>query len=145
MLDIKWIREHEQLVQQTADQKGIDISIAALLRQDERRRRLLLEVEQLRQGRNRLTQDIHAFMKANRQDEADQTKQRVTESNARLTVAETELRSVEGECQQLLLRVPNFVSPDTPIGRSDQDNVELKQVGEPPMFGFEPKDHVALG
>lgn len=67
------------------------------------------------------------------------------EINQRLHTIEEEHKEVEGHYRQLMLYVPNVVSPDTPVGGSDHDNVEIKRVGEPTTFAFEPKDHVALG
>ncbi|MCM3703764.1 serine--tRNA ligase [Paenibacillus macerans] len=145
MLDIKWIREHQEQVQLIAKQKGIDLSIPELLRRDDQRRALLLEVERLRQERNRLTRRIQEFIRERAEEEAETCKREVKKLNRRLTGLEHELQEAEQEYRELMLLVPNPASPDTPIGLSDQDNVEIKRTGEPPAFDFEPRDHVALG
>ncbi|GJM76691.1 hypothetical protein HMSSN036_89070 [Paenibacillus macerans] len=145
MLDIKWIREHQEQVQLIAEQKGIDLAIPELLRRDDQRRALLLEVERLRQERNRLTQRIQGFIRERAVEEAESCKGEVKTLNRRLTGLEHELQEAEREYRDLMLLVPNRISPDTPIGRSDRDNVEVRRAGEPPAFGFEPRDHVALG
>ncbi len=145
MLDIKWIRQNQAKVQTIADQKGIPISISQLVKYDDRRRALLHELEQLRQDRNRLSQEISVFMRNNEREKVDHHKKRVKEINQRLHTIEEEHKEVEGHYRQLMLYVPNVVSPDTPVGVSDHDNVEIKRVGEPTTFAFEPKDHVALG
>lgn len=145
MLDIKWIRKNEELVQNVADQKGISLSIAQLLAWDDKRRLALQEVEQLRQERNQMTQQINEFLRENHLEQAEQQKQAVREVNRRLAALEQEQREAEQRYRELMMLVPNQVSPDTPEGRSDQDNVEIKRVGEPRAFDFTPKDHVALG
>lgn len=145
MLDIKWIRKNEELVQNVADQKGISLSIAELLEWDDKRRRALQEVEQLRQERNRITQQINTFIQENRMEQAEQQKQAVREVNRHLDTLEQEQREAEQRYRELMMLVPNRVSPDTPEGRSDQDNVEIKRVGKPRAFDFTPRDHVALG
>lgn len=145
MLDIKWIREHQEQVQLIAEHKGIDLAIPELLRRDDQRRALLLEVERLRQERNRLTQRIQGFIRERAVEEAESCKGEVKTLNRRLTGLEHELQEAEREYRDLMLLVPNPISPDTPIGRSDRDNVEVRRAGEPPAFGFEPRDHVALG
>ncbi|AET58009.1 seryl-tRNA synthetase [Paenibacillus terrae HPL-003] len=145
MLDIKWIREHQEQVQAAANGKGIQVSVAELLTLDNRRKQLLQEVEQLRQTRNQCSQDIGALIHAGRSDQAEETKRRVKKINGQLDRLETPQRELEEQFQQLMLLIPNIVSPDTPRGRSDEDNVELERVGMVPDFGFEPRDHMALG
>lgn len=148
MLDMKEIRERLELrdaVQQAADLKGIPFSVAELVAADEERRALLLETEELRGRRNRYSEDISRMMREGRRDEAEEVKQQVKKVNTRLADTEKPLREAEAKWTQLMLLAPNIVSPDTPEGRSDEDNVEVKRVGEPPVFTFEPKDHVDLG
>lgn len=145
MLDIKWIRGHQEQVQTVAEEKGIALSVPELLRWDDQRRALLQETERLRQERNRLTPQIEAFIREQGPEAADALKNEVKHLNRRLSGLEKELEEAEHEYRRLMLLVPNPVSPDTPKGRSDHDNVEVKRVGEPPAFEFAPRDHVALG
>lgn len=148
MLDMKEIRERLELrdaVQQAADLKGIPFSVAELIAADEERRALLLETEELRSRRNSYSEDISRMMREGRRDEAEEVKQQVKKVNTRLSDTEKPLREAEAKWAELMLLAPNIVSPDTPEGRSDEDNVEVKRVGEPPVFTFEPKDHVDLG
>lgn len=84
-------------------------------------------------------------MRSNEREMADRSKQQVKEINQRLSTAEEEHREVETHYRQLMLHVPNVVSPDTPSGSSDHDNVEVRRIGEPTRFDFETKDHVSLG
>jgi len=145
MLDIKWIRQNSERVQTVADQKGITLSVTELLEWDDKRRMLQQETEQLRQDRNRLAQYINDKYKESALEEAEQEKRMVKEINSRLNLLEPELRDAEAKFKAQMLLVPNIVSPDMPVGKSDLDNVEIKRTGEPPEFGFEPKDHVTLG
>ena len=145
MLDMRWIRQNHEQVQTVANQKGISVSIADLLSWDEKKRRLLQETEALRETRNKLSQHIGTLVKRGARDEAEETKQKVKETNEQLAAAETELARARRHTAELLALVPNIVSPDTPVGRSDADNVELKRIGKAPGFAFEPKDHMALG
>lgn len=145
MLDMKWIRENDEQVQKVANQKGIEVSVSELLEWDEKKRRLLQEAEALRAARNKLSYHIGTLVKQGAYDEAEQAKQRVKETNDRLTAVETELATANRHTAELLALVPNIVSPDTPDGRSDADNVELRRISEAPSFAFEEKDHMALG
>jgi seryl-tRNA synthetase len=58
---------------------------------------------------------------------------------------ETELAGVETELAAEVRRIPNMAHPEAPVGKEDKDNLEVKRVGEPPRFSFEPADHVKLG
>ncbi|WP_178022289.1 serine--tRNA ligase [uncultured Paenibacillus sp.] len=145
MLDVKWIREHQEQVQTVTEEKGIDLSVPELLHWDDQRRALLQETERLRQERNRLTPQIEAQIREEGPDAAAALKEEVKQLNRRLNGLEKELEEAEREYRRLMLLVPSPVSPDTPKGRSDLDNVEVKRAGEPAAFGFAPRDHVALG
>jgi seryl-tRNA synthetase len=145
MLDIRYIRENPDVVQTVAQQKGIDVSIAELLELDTKRRALLQEVEGLRKQRNDLSQYIPQLAKEGKKDEVEQTKANVRGINAQLTEQEAVLQNVEAQWTTLMLRVPNIISPDTPIGASDEENVEVRQVGVLPQFDFPIQDHVTLG
>jgi seryl-tRNA synthetase len=145
MLDMRWLRQNGEQVQTVANQKGIKVSIAELLSWDEKKRQLLQETEGLRETRNKLSHYIGTLLSQGAKDQAEQTKQSVKETNEKLNAVEAELEKAERHVAELLAMVPNIVSPDTPDGRSDADNVELRRVGEAPSFAFELKDHMALG
>ncbi|CAM4363820.1 seryl-tRNA synthetase [Paenibacillus endophyticus] len=145
MLDLKWIRQNAEQVQTAADQKGIRLSLEELLLRDEKKRTLLHETEALREARNKLSLQIGRLIKQGADGAAAQAKLQVTETNKKLEAAEAELAIVDHQLAELLLLVPNIVSPDTPVGRSDEDNVEVRKIGAPRSFGFEAKDHMALG
>ncbi|WP_139996773.1 serine--tRNA ligase [Paenibacillus paridis] len=145
MLDMKWIRANQEQVQTVANQKGIQISIAELLLKDEKKRLLQQETEVFRAERNKLSNQIGRLVKQGAHSEVEQIRQRVKESNEKLAVLETELVRAEEQVAELMVLVPNIVSPDTPGGRSDADNVERRRVGEAPSFAFETRDHMELG
>lgn len=148
MLDMKWIRDsadHQEELQQVADRKGITLSVAELVRLDDQRRTLLLAVEELRQQRNAISQEISALVRQGKPDEAERQKQQVKTINEELDKQETLYREVNEAYNKLLILVPNIVSPDTPVGASDEDNVEIRRVGELPVFDYQFRDHVTLG
>ncbi|MCZ8511807.1 serine--tRNA ligase [Paenibacillus filicis] len=145
MLNIGWIRDNRDQVQQAADHKGIEVNISELLRCDNRRRALLQQVESLRQIRNQISQQIPGWLRQGLTEETEKAKMKVKEVNRELRELEEGLAETELEWNKRMLEVPNIVSPDTPRGRSDADNVEIARYGEPPAFGFPPLDHIALG
>ncbi|EGG35114.1 serine--tRNA ligase [Paenibacillus sp. HGF5] len=148
MLDMKWIREsadHQEELQQVADRKGIALSVAELVKLDDQRRTLLLAVEALRQKRNAISQEISDLVRQGKPDEAERQKQQVKTINEELGQQEALYREVDEAYNELLILVPNIVSPDTPVGASDEDNVEIRRVGELPVFDYQFRDHVTLG
>ncbi len=145
MLDMKWIRDHKEEVQKTADGKGIAFSVDELLKRDREQRELLQQTEVLRYDRNRLSVQIGELMKAGDTENSEELRGRVKQINEALARLETQLELLRSEVERLQLLVPNPVSPDTPMGRSDADNVEIKRVGAQPAFSFVLRDHVELG
>lgn len=143
MLDIRFIRENANLLQVVAQNKGIEISIAELLELDQKRRVVLQELEHERSKRNKLTQKIAQEAKQGHETEAD--KERVKELNGRIKDLDAKHKILHEKYTQLMELVPNIYSPDTPVGASDEENVEIKKVGKLPNFAFQPKDHLELG
>lgn len=123
MLDIRFIRENAEKVQQSAEQKGYDINIATLLQQDDERRKLQQQVDELRTQRNK----IAAQMKGGRPapELVEQGKALKTE----LAAAEEQLRGVETEFQTAMDAVPNITLEDVPLG-GEEDSVEVKAWGD---------------
>lgn len=145
MMDIRMIREQAAQFQAAADGKKMAISIGELLETDTRRRELAGQAEELRARRNRRSESIGAKIAAGKQDEAQAEKEQMRIDREALAGIETELDTVLQRYRHLMERVPNLVSPDTPAGRSDADNVTLSETGQPPQFDFKTRDHVELG
>ncbi|KRF03838.1 serine--tRNA ligase [Paenibacillus sp. Soil766] len=145
MLDIKWIRNNQDQVKAAVILKGAECHVEELLVVDERKRDLQSQVDLLRANRNRASEQIASLMKHQKPAEAEGLKEQVRGWNQSLTLLEAELDEYEQKFKELMLQIPNLVSPDTPIGASDQENVELKVVGDKPTFEFEMKDHLQLG
>ncbi|GAK40228.1 seryl-tRNA synthetase [Paenibacillus sp. TCA20] len=145
MLDMKWIREHAAQVQEAADWKKIDVSIDELLTCDDVRRELMTEVEKLRQQRNMDSERIGQLMREGNREEAATAREEVRQLNGQIEEAEARLAEVTDHYTALRLLVPNIVSPDTPRGQSDKDNVIVRQVGEVSDPQFSIKDHMELG
>ena len=123
MLDIRFIRENADLVQESARQKGYDVDIAQLLKLDEQRRELGQRVDELRARRN----DNAAKMKGGKPDQAliDEGKQIKIE----LSEQEGYFNTLDSEFISTLAQVPNIIFEDVPPG-GEEDSVEVKQVGE---------------
>jgi seryl-tRNA synthetase len=141
MLDIRFIREHPDLVQAGARKKRLDIDIPHLLEVDEQRRQLIARVENLKALRNKVSKDIPTLQGEAKQAAINDMKRVAAESKT----LEESLRAVETTFEALMLRVPNIPSEDVPEGESDADNIVIKTWGEIPQFDFPPRDHIELG
>jgi seryl-tRNA synthetase len=141
MLDIRFIREHPDLVQAGARKKRLDIDSPHLLEVDEQRRQLIARVENLKALRNKVSKDIPTLQGEAKQAAINDMKRVAAESKT----LEESLRAVETTFEALMLRVPNIPSEDVPEGESDADNIVIKTWGEIPQFDFPPRDHIELG
>ena len=142
MLDIKFIRENPELVKKAATDKRFDqVDVDRLLQVDARRREILSESEQLRAKRNALAKDISSAQASARPALITQGQQ-LRDALSRM---DEELGAVSAEYDALLLMVPNVPLPEVPVGAGEEDNVEVRRVGEPKSFDFPPKDHEELG
>lgn len=138
MLDIRYIRENPEKVQQSAKDKGYDISISELLKLDEERRVLQQQVDELRENRN-----VNAAkMKGGTPDQTviDEGKQ------IKISLAEREeyLKNAEQKYLVSLKAVPNIALDMVPRGATENENVVIKTVGDKPEFTFTPKSHWEL-
>lgn len=145
MLDMKWVRAHAEEVQAAADGKKIKVDIAVLLQRDDERKVLLQQTEESRRQRNTLSAEIGKLMQSGEREQAEKMRAQVKQLNEQLEQEEAKLAVIQEEVTRLQWLVPNIVSPDTPVGLSDEDNVELRRVGELPVFDYEARDHVELG
>ncbi len=135
MLDIRFVRDNPELVKKAAEVKGYKVDVDGLLQADQRRRDTLSAVEKLRQERN----DIASSMKGSKPD-ARQV-ERGKQLKQQLASLEDELRQHEAEADRLLKQIPNLPTSDVPLGKSEDDNVIVKEVGDKPHFDFAPKNH----
>lgn len=131
MLDIKFIRENQKLVEQKAKQKGYAPNLDKLLKVDQERRKLIEEVDKLRSDRKKAA------------DAREQKKGSVIKSS--LKVKEDTLEKLNEQFYVLIREIPNLPAKDVKVGRDETENELIKIVGKTPTFSFKPKDHLELG
>lgn len=137
MLDIKFIRENPDLVQQAAKNKNIYINIDHILAIDNKRKELQVIVQKLQQERNALTKNIKGKPTEEQIAKGKEIREKVEKE-------ERALSAVEEELKEWLLKVPNVPASDVPIGKDESGNVEVRKVGEKSHFDFTPKPHDEL-
>lgn len=144
MLDIKMIRQNETEIKRRLATRGVDSrTVDQLLAADQRRRELVVKTENLRQQKNEVSEQI-AQAKRNKQTAADEIVQ-MKRVGQQIKQIDEELKMVQSNVQDLASRLPNLPHPSIPIGPDEDSNVEIKKVGTPKKFDFEPKPHWEIG
>ncbi len=145
MLDIKFIRENTNKVKEATAAKQMDASVVdKVLKLDEDRRNLILQVESLRQIRNEVAEKLKiTTSQKQKPDETLIAEGKSVKEN--LKVLEPKLSEVEEAYFTALHGIPNIPEPDVKVGKDEAENEVLKHWGEVPKFDFEPKDHLELG
>jgi seryl-tRNA synthetase len=142
MLDIKLVRSNPQVVRAALERRGSTQSLDEFLAVEAERRRLTTEVETMRAERKATSDEIAKVKKAG--GDAGEAIAAMRALGDTIKEREQELEAVEARMRAMLLDIPNLVADDVPSGGED-DSVELRRIGEPPAFDFEPKDHLDLG
>jgi seryl-tRNA synthetase len=146
MLDIKLIREQPDAVRQglAARGAGDESKIDELLSLDERRRKSLAEVEQLKALRNRVSKEIGALMSQKLLAEAEAKKTETRQIGDRIAELDRQVAESEGAREQILLRLPNLPHATVPLGQSAADNPVVREWGQKAVFDFKPRTHIEL-
>jgi seryl-tRNA synthetase len=140
MLDIQFIRNNADLVRAAIRNKGFDLDLEDLLSADKERRESTTLLEQKRARKNELSALIPKASKDDRPKLVEEAKQVRTD----IEQLEPKLAEVQARFDDLMLRVPSIPRPEVPVGKGEEDNVEVRKVGTPRAFDFAPKDHVEL-
>ncbi len=143
MLDIKYIREHPQLVSEAIKNKNESADIDKIIELDGKRRSVIAEVEQLKALKNKVSEQI-AKKKKNKEDASEDIAQ-MKEVGQKIGEMDNDLRSVKEALDYHLLRVPNLPDEDVPVGPDEDSNVTIKEWGKVEKPGFEPMAHWDLG
>jgi seryl-tRNA synthetase len=141
MLDIRAVREDPDRFRAGLGRRNLADAVDQLLAADERRRSLTARVDELRATQNKASKEIGAAEGDQKQRLIDE----VSRVSAELKELEPELAEAEVELSTVLAATPNLPDDSSPDGFTDEDAVEVSRHGEPPAFGFEPRDHAELG
>lgn len=140
MLDIAFIRKNEDAVRAAIKNKRVDVDLDALLASDRERRDIIGKLEQKRARKNEIAALIP---KASKEDRPKLIEEGKT-VKAELEQLEPSLTQAQKHFDDLMLRIPSIPRPEVPVGKGEEDNVEIRRVGEPRKFEFKAKDHVEL-
>ncbi|MDF2715886.1 MAG: seryl-tRNA synthetase, partial [Paenibacillus sp.] len=143
LFDVKLLRNEIERVKEAMSARGKSAEeINRFTGLDGKRRELLQESEQLKNRRNTVSQEV-AVMKRSGEN-ADSLIAEMRDVNDRIKGLDEEVRVLEEDLNKLLLSIPNMPHASVPVGKSEDDNVEMRREGEVPSFSFEPKAHWEL-
>ena len=146
MLDIKLIREQPDHVRERLAARGAgdDAKISEVLDLDEQRRKALMEVEQLKAERNKVSKEIGALMAQKKTEEAEARKRQTREMGDRVAVLDKQVAEVEAALNAILLRLPNLPHAKVALGRTAAENPTVRTWGDKPTMPFKPKSHIEI-
>ncbi len=141
MLDIKFIKENQDLVKDAIRKKFVKLNLDDLVTLDDKRREVLLLVENLRAEQKKISDTMPTLTDVVEREKliAD-----IRPLKDHITAKEEELKKIMIDWRDLMMQVPNIPDISVPEGASDEENQEIRAWGEKPVFDFTPKDHIEL-
>jgi seryl-tRNA synthetase len=139
MLDARYVRENVETVRHALKRRGYEFPLAEFLDIEGKRISLLQEAEELRSRRNAVSEQI-GNLKRQKADASAQLEEMKGVSD-RLKGLEEKLKELEAETRTFLLTIPNIPHHSVPLGRDEQENVEIRRWGTPREFDLEPLNH----
>jgi len=147
MHDIKAIRDNPQAFDAGLRRRGLEPRAESLLAIDEKRRAAILALQSAQERRNAASKQIGMAMARKDSVAADDYRAEVAGLKATMPELEAVERDATAALEMELAAIPNLPADDTPEGKDENDNVELRRWGAPPSFpdGFKPKEHFEIG
>lgn len=145
MLDARYVKDNLDVVQASLQSRAYEWDCSDFLEREARRRELIADSEALKAKRNTASKQIGQLMKEGKKAEAELAKEEVRGWGEQIEALDAELTIVEDALTTEMLSLPNPPSESTPVGASEDDNVEVRRNGTPRTFDFEPQAHWDLG
>ena len=142
MLDYKFIKDNLDAVKQNIINRNMTADADAVVKLYDKRTELVTKLQGLQQKRNENANAMKQKLDNDKRQELIAAGKAIKEE---ISAVETETKETEEKLEEAARQIPNMVHPDVPVGKLDTENLEVKVVGTPRKFDFEPKDHVELG
>lgn len=145
MLDPDRIRRDPEGTAERLRNRGHSGDLSAILSLFEERRRLQAAISELRATLKARNREVGALYRAGKKEAADRLRAELARAPDEVSEKETRMRSTEQELEKNLLELPNLAHESVPVGADEDANLEIRRVGSPPSFDFEPKAHHEIG
>ena len=143
MLDLGFVRDHLDVIEKMAHDRGISLDLAPFRAIDSERRQIITSTERLKAERNKASDEIVRLKKSGQ--DATAILRRMKEVSEQIKRDDERIAELDESLKQFLLTVPNIPHSSVPVGRSAADNVEVRRWGAPPKLDFAPRPHWELG
>jgi seryl-tRNA synthetase len=143
VLDIKQVRAHPEIVQEALRNRHSTLDLSEFLENEKQRRAVLFEVENLKNQRNTVSEEI-GRLKKEKQD-AQTLILEMREVGQQIKVLEERLSALDDSLEAVLYEIPNIPHASVPIGADETANAEIRRWGTPPSFAFDPEAHFEIG
>lgn len=142
MIDKNIIRENIKILQDALKNRNIsNIDINLIYDLDQKVKNLTFKIDELNKQRNDLSKEIQTYIKSNDSTKVEQIKNNVSNIKKEIDTLTENQSILTDQLEQMLLMIPNIPDKSVPIGKDENDNVEIKKYGEPTKFDFEPLAH----
>lgn len=146
MLDVQILRNDIQTVtDKLIERRNFTLDVNSFVTLESERKTVQSDTESLQAQRNSISKEIGHAKKSGDEAKASELMSQVSEFADRLKSNEEKLGSIQEKIHALLSEIPNVPNDSVPIGKAEEDNVEVKKVGIPRNYDFDPQDHVDLG
>jgi seryl-tRNA synthetase len=143
MLDLGYVREHLDVIEKMARDRGITLDLAPFREIDAERRALITGAEKLKAERNKASEEIAKLKKAGQ--DASAILARMKSVSDEIQRDDARITELDERLKQFLLTIPNIPHASVPVGKGAADNVEVRRWGTPPKFDFAPRPHWEIG
>ena len=143
MLDIKLIRQTPEVVKAALKKRNAEDRVDEILVLDEKRRKALYQVEQLKNQQNTVSKQIPAMKKEGK--DVAPVFEEMKKLSEEVKNLDAQVREFDSEIEKIMLTIPNIPNETVPEGDTDEDNVEVRRFMEPTQFPYEPKAHWDIG
>lgn len=147
MLDLKFVRENPDIVKENIKKKFQDHKLQLVdevIELDKEARKAQTDADALRANRKTVSKQIGALMAQGKKEEAEKLKEQVNNDAEKLANLEAEESRLQDEVKERMMKIPNIIDPSVPIGKDDNENVEVEKFGEPVVPDFEIPYHTDI-
>lgn len=142
MLDFRFIKDNLEAVKANVINRNMKADVDLVVKLFDDRTRLVTELQDMQAKKNTNAAAMKGKLPQEERDKLIEEGRKIKEE---INSLEKQVSVLEEELDKAGRQIPNMAHPDAPVGKEDKDNLEIKRVGEPTKFDFEPKDHVQLG
>ena len=145
MFDIRWIRDNPAAFDAGLAKRGLEPMAHSLIELDEKRRALVAALQDMQERRNAASKEIGQAKAARDEARAQALMAEVGDLKTKMPEQDAAAKAAEEELRTALSGIPNLPFEDVPVGPDETANVEIRRVGAPRAFDFEPRQHFELG